>query len=1175
MISVSLYNLENQNNFDFFSSITNEIKSCSSFSDVLTQAKKKNGLPVAVYEGCESFKTAFCASLKSEVTEPLLIIVPEEKQGRILKESLSSFVDNVFVYPAREFIFDPVSSYSKEIEQERINIISRLKNGECNIVISVPDALVQYTVPDESFNASKIVLKLGDEYEISSLIPRLVEMGYKRCDVLEGSGQFSVRGSIIDIFSPAYDKPCRFDYFDNEIDSMGFFDIVDQRRTENVDSYAIVPVSEIFNVDFQCVVDEIQSMLKNATDFSKPLLEKELAAIMGEKLLLGSDKYFSLIHKEKETILDYLTNSKIILFESKKVFDRLNAFEWTTNQTIESLVEKGLAKFKNAEVMMSGIEFLSKIEKNCIVLDSFETVEKTFPYKKIFFNSSKSVTFNRFETELMFESLKKWISEKKKILIAVRSEREASILRESIFDAEMNVVPFNNCLYNGVVSVAYYSKVCNIGGFENEDFVFLSDRGTKAEGAYSTSRKRSKVSKKRSESITSFTDLEVGDIVVHSTFGIGRYCGVERIKSEKVYKDYIKIQYAGTDVLFVPCSNLDMVSKYIGDENVKLSKMGGADWSKKKSKAKSSATGVAKELIALYGERMTRNAYAFSPDDSLQMEFEDLFEYVETDSQLEAAKSIKNDMQSNVPMERLLCGDVGFGKTEVALRAAFKCVVEGKQVAILVPTTILALQHYQTILQRFRTFPITCEMISRFKTKSEQEEIIEMLKRGKVDIVVGTHRILQKDVSFKDLGLIIVDEEQRFGVKDKEKLKEIAKNVHSLSLTATPIPRTLSMAISGIREMSVLDEAPMDRQPIQTFVLEHEDSIVFEAMRRELRRGGQVFYLHNRVDTIYSKVEKIRKEFPDKNIDVAHGKMNRSQLSAVWQSLVDGETDILVCTTIIETGVDVPNANTLIIEDANKMGVSQLHQIRGRVGRSSRKAYAYLTYKSETGLSDIASKRLEAIREYTEFGSGFRIAMRDLELRGAGNVLGTSQSGHMDDIGYELYVRILENAVLELKGEATKEENDCTVSFNLDAYIPEYFITSDNIRMEIYKKIAEVNSKEIFDDLNDEIIDRFGVPPKCVSNLIKISLLRNLARKVGIDNIVQNGDCLKIFVISPDENLPSYICKNDRTKGRIFFSNSEKAYFSLRMLKNEDVLEITDFIISLFIEFFEKINKTM
>lgn len=1160
---------------DIFSAIKNEIKKSSFFTDVLKLSEKKEGLPIAVFEGCDSFKTAFCASLESELKEPLLILVSDEKQCRILKEALSVFLDNVFVYPAREFIFDPVSSYSKEVEQERINIISRLKNGECNIVISVPDAVMQYTVPEKSFADSKFSLNQGDKKSISDLSSQLVAMGYKKTDILEGSGQFSVRGSIVDVFSPAYDMPCRFDYFDDEIDSMGFFDIVDQRRIENIESYTIVPVSEIFGCDLDVVENEIKSMLSGASESASNILNKELESIIAEKNILGVDKYFSLIYKQKETILDYLKNSKIVVFESKKVFDRIKAFEWTTNEIIESLVTKGVARYKNAEVFMGSIEFKSSIEKRTIVFDSFEAVDKIFEYKKIFFNNSLSVSFNRFEMNTLFESLKTWTSEKKKVLMIVRSEREESILRDSIYEYGINVIPFSGALYEGVVALAHSSKACNAGGFKTEDFVFVSDRGLKNEGAYSTSRKRSNVSKKKSESITSFTDLKAGDIVVHSTFGIGRYCGVERIKSEKTYNDYIKIQYAGSDVLFVPCSSLDMVSKYIGDENVKLSKMGGADWKKKKSKAKSAATGVAKELIALYGERMLRHAHAFSPDDSLQMEFEDLFEYIETDSQLEASKSIKTDMQSNVPMERLLCGDVGFGKTEVALRAAFKCVSEGKQVAILVPTTILALQHHQTIIQRFRTFPVISDMISRFKTKAQQEEIIEKLKRGKIDIVVGTHRLLQKDVSFKDLGLIIVDEEQRFGVKDKEKLKEIAKNVHSLSLTATPIPRTLSMAISGIREMSVLDEAPMDRQPIQTFVLEHDDDIIFEAIRRELRRGGQIFYLHNRVDTIYAKADRISKEFPDKNIDVAHGQMSRSQLSSVWQKLVEGETDILVCTTIIETGVDVPNANTLIIEDANRMGVSQLHQIRGRVGRSSRKAYAYLTYKSETNLSEIASKRLEAIREYTEFGSGFRIAMRDLELRGAGNILGTSQSGHMDSIGYELYVRILENAVLELKGEKVKEKEDCTVSFNLDAYIPESYIVSDNIRMEIYKKISEVTSVELHDDLTDEIIDRFGVPPKCVFNLVKISLIRNLARNHSVENIVESGEYLRIFVRDPHPDLATFVCRGEQIKGRMFFSNRDKACFTLKVRKNENILDITQYIISLFTEFSENLNKTM
>ncbi|MEG1743507.1 MAG: transcription-repair coupling factor, partial [Clostridia bacterium] len=611
----------------------------------------------------------------------------------------------------------------------------------------------------------------------------------------------------------------------------------------------------------------------------------------------------------------------------------------------------------------------------------------------------------------------------------------------------------------------------------------------------------------------------------HANHGIGIYAGISGLTFEGAKKDYIKIQYAGSDVLYVPCNQLDMVSKYIGagaEAKVKLSKMGSKEWQRAKSRAKSAAKNIAKELILLYAARKNQCGYAFPPDCEYQDEFESAFEYSETDGQLTSTEEIKADMESSVPMDRLLCGDVGFGKTEVALRAAFKAVCDGKQVAILVPTTILALQHYNTMKSRFRGFPVAIGMLSRFKTKKEQDNILPDLKNGKLDIIVGTHKLLQKSIEFKDLGLLVIDEEQRFGVSHKEKLKALAVNVDTLTLTATPIPRTLNMALSGIRDMSVLEEAPQDRVPVQSFVLEHDDEIIYEAIRRELRRGGQVFYLHNVVDSMYGKASELAKQFPSATVGVANGQMDKNELSDIWHSMVNGEIDILVCTTIIETGVDIPNANTLIIEEANKMGLSQLHQIRGRVGRSPRRAYAYFTYRAGSLLSEIATKRLGAIKEFTEFGSGFKIAMRDLELRGAGNLLGAEQSGHMAAIGYDLYIKILEEAVNEEKGIINTVKRDCLIEIICDAYIPDDYISSSQQRIDMYRKIALLDTKEDRDDLVDEFLDRFGELPESVSNLLDISLSRNIASALGINHISQKGGSYYVLCRN-DLGLKSFI----------------------------------------------------
>ena len=666
----------------------------------------------------------------------------------------------------------------------------------------------------------------------------------------------------------------------------------------------------------------------------------------------------------------------------------------------------------------------------------------------------------------------------------------------------------------------------------------------------------------------SFADLEVGDYVVHETYGIGRYTGIENLTTAGVSRDYIGIQYAGTDKLYIPVEKLDMVSKYIGahsdDGLVRLSHLGTDTWNKTKARTRAIVKEMAKDLIKLYAERMRRPGYAFAPDDDFQRDFDAAFEYEETDGQLAAVEDIKGDMQRPVPMDRLLCGDVGYGKTEVALRAAFKAVSNGKQVAVLVPTTILALQHYQTFSRRMRSFSVNVDMISRFKTPKEQEVTLRRLERGDVDIIIGTHRLLSKGIAFKDLGLLIVDEEQRFGVAQKEKLKQMCGNIDVLTLTATPIPRTLNMAMGGIRDISILDEAPIDRLPTQTYVLEHDELIINEAIRRELRRGGQVFYMHNVVETINETAAKLSASIPEARITVAHGKMDKDELERIWERMLVGEIDILVCTTIIETGVDIPNANTLIVDSADRLGLSQLHQLRGRVGRSSRRAYAYFTYPRGRSVSEIAEKRLSAIRDYAEFGAGFKIALRDMEIRGAGNLLGAQQHGHIESVGYDLYIKLLNDAVLEAQGKLPEEKAECTVSLDYSAYLPDSYVRYPSQRMALYKRIALIRNADDMEDMADELMDRYGEMPEPALNLLRIALIRAEGVACGIQNVRQNGNT--VTFIQKEVNIDVWMELADIVKGRLKLVAGNDACIRLSLKSGENALKIIHKIFEKYLE---------
>ncbi len=1139
-------------------------------------------LPALVNGVCENALPLFCRAVTKYAAAKPLIIVPDEKSAYGLAKRLEEPDEKpVLVFPARDLMFDRVSASSKEFEQERLKVLSAIRKGEYSAVIAVPDSVMQYTVSPEELTDAEFRLTSGERADIDNVVSRLIAAGYTRCETVEGAGQFSRRGGILDVFSPSAEYPCRIDFFGDEIDGMGIFDTVSQRRIENVAFYDCMPVggAECGNLPLAAIRDEILALIKsgNADDKALAELKKDLGDVEGGRLPEAKDRYYSVLCPGAHTVFDYMPGCICIVTDAKRTFERARAWGWQTGQTLEELTNRGVIAYKNAAVTLFEDELFARLSGRTVVFDYFYESRKTLEYAARVNINTKTASAYAGDTEQFASDISGTVTPNGYVLLYCMSSHAADAATIAVEAQNMTVVR-DGPLRKNCVNIRVSEREGEAAGFELPGcrLTVLCDTGSVTEAAVKKLRSARRRFKK-SERITSYADLNVGDYVVHANHGIGVYAGMTELTVEGAKKDYLRINYAGNDVLYVPCNQLDMVSKYIGgsdDGRVKVTKLSSQEWQRAKSRAKAAAKDIAKELIALYAARQNRQGYAFGPDTEMQDEFEAMFEWPETDGQLQAASEIKKDMQDPHPMDRLLCGDVGFGKTEVSLRAAFKAVDGGKQVAVLVPTTILAMQHYNTMLSRFRGFPVKIEMLSRFVSKKDQDDTKADIKSGKADIVVGTHKLLQKDIEFRSLGLLIIDEEQRFGVTHKEKLKMLSENVDSLTLTATPIPRTLNMALSGIRDMSVLEEAPQDRMPVQSYVLEHDEAVIGEAIRRELRRGGQVFYLHNLVDTIYSKAEELGREFPQAVIAIAHGKMDKDELSDVWKSMVEGEIDILVCTTIIETGVDIPNANTLIIEDADRMGLSQLHQIRGRVGRSSRRAYAYFTYRPGAILTEIASKRLEAIKEFTEFGSGFKIAMRDLELRGAGNILGAEQSGHMADIGYDLYIKILEEAVNEEKGIVLPKKEDCQVDILCDAYIPDEYIPSGQVRIDMYRKIASIASPEDEDEILDELYDRFGEPPVSVTNLLKISLIRNSAAESGIKNVSQKQGIISFYPTEFDMRRCVEFAALPEVKGRVMISTAGKPYFSVKTNFGENSAEIAETAINAYKSLKSSINNT-
>ncbi len=1129
-----------------------------------------NGACPAAFSGLSAVHRAhFAAGIRQELNRPVVVVCADEGEAERMARDLAALSgEEVRTLSAREFTFHNAAVVSRQYEHRRLSTLRALAAGECPLLVCTVESILQRTIPKTLLTQAAQVLRMGERHDLGELAGTLAAAGYTRCEQVEGVGQFALRGGILDFFSPAHPKPVRVEFFGDEIDAMGLFDPDTQRRIENLGAAEILPAAEVLPQftpgGYGGLLEGLDRLISQAkrrkgSETLVQTLEEDRERLAASTAFPAMDRYIALIYHVMATAADYFPeDAVVVLSESPRVAERGKSYLWQLGEDAKALMERGELAGELADFART-FEELTEVLADWPVcyLDAFTSSRYPQRPRTLLNLLTKQLPSYGASLETAVSDLAHYVSDGFRTVVLVSSEQRALNLQALLREQKMTTaVDFQLHELPG-----YGKAVIAVGGLTAGMEYPVGRFAVLTEGQSLLGKKRRSKPVTNRQKLGSYADLSPGDLVVHEHHGVGRFLEMTKMTVDGVQKDYVKIAYAGADVLYVPATQLDLVSKYIGSgedaqETRKLSRLGGTDWEKAKTRAKKAVKDLAKGLIQLYAERQRQPGFAFSPDSPWMKEFEDEFEYAETDDQLRCIAEIKQDMEQARPMDRLLCGDVGYGKTEVAFRAIMKCVLDGKQAAILVPTTVLARQHYLTAKQRFAKYPVEIDVVTRFRTQAQMKDTLRRLEQGGIDLLIGTHRLFQKDVKFKDLGLLVIDEEQRFGVQHKEKLKELSKQVDVLTLSATPIPRTLNMALSGIRDMSTLEEPPMDRQPVQTYVLEHDWGVLSDAMRRELERGGQVYYLHNRVETITRTAARIKEMLgEDVAVAVAHGKMSQEELNDVMTRMSDGEVDVLVCTTIIETGIDIANANTLIIEDADHMGLAQLHQIRGRVGRSTRRAYAYLTYRRGKVLTEVASKRLGAIREFAEFGSGFKIAMRDLEIRGAGNVLGPEQSGFLLSVGYDMYLKLLEEAVLEERGEKPERPTECAADLSVAASIPDRYVPSPEQRMDLYRRIAAIRSEADADDVMDELIDRYGDPPRTVNNLISVALLRADAARNGISQIDQKGANLNFYLDQFDLQRVSALCGLEKYRSRLLFSAGERPYLALRLKKGEDALK--------------------
>lgn len=1096
-----------------------------------------------------------------------VIIAPNEKKAKEITDDLKLYEgERVLFYPSKDLIFYSADVHSNDITKARMVAIEKILNEEPITLVMSVEALIDPLVPKSVMQEYWLKFHIGQELDYTQLSKKLVFMGYERVDIVEGRGQFAIRGGILDIYPMNHEEMYRIELWGDEIDTIRLVNQETQRTVKSVEDLCILPAREVVvnETSIQRAKIAIQKDYEKLYQQFKKVdnLDAARELTRTKELLLEKVEYFGnfngiegnvfYYYDKCVSILDYLEQPYIVLIEPTHVKDRINGMKHEYMDSMQTRLEKGFLLPKQVEIGKRFNLLLEEIGSyRNIMMSSLISSHKVLPYSESIQFNVKSIQVYHQNFELMIKDIEYYVKHKYRIVLMTggltRAKRLSDLLREHEVPCYL--------LENEETELRSGSIGVGVGllhkGFEYPDIRFAVMAETDIAGAKEKKKKKKFTGGSK---IDHFTELKVGDYIVHEHHGVGVYSGIETIEIDGIYKDFIKISYKDNGNLYISTNQLDAIQKYIGAEGKapKLNKLGSKEWKNTKSRVKGAVEELATELIELYAKRENMKGHTFGKDTLWQQEFEEMFPYDETNDQLNAIEDTKKDMESSRIMDRLICGDVGYGKTEVAIRAAFKAVQDGKQVAYLVPTTILAQQHYNNFAQRMKDFPVRVEVMSRFRTKKEQQKTIDDLQKGLVDIVIGTHRLVSKDVVFKDLGLLIVDEEQRFGVAHKEKIKHMKEDVDVLTLTATPIPRTLHMSLIGIRDMSVLEEPPEERQPIQTYVLEHNEELIKDAIYREISRDGQVYYVYNKVKDIDEVALKIGAMVPEATVSFAHGQMSERELEDIMIRFINGEIDVLVSTTIIETGLDIQNVNTIIIQNADHMGLSQLYQLRGRVGRSSRLAYAYLTYRRDKVLQEVAEKRLKAIKEFTEFGSGFRIAMRDLEIRGAGNILGQSQSGHMDAVGYELYCKMLEEAVHRQNGGTYKERFETTIELPIDAYIPPSYISDEVQKIGSYKKIASITSEEDYMDIQDELIDRYGEPPKAVANLLEIALIKGMANHLGITTISIRNRSILLEVKKDAEIDPSKIpdvIKKDEKRRR--FTINEKPYFTLHLDKQE------------------------
>ncbi len=1131
----------------------------------LLNALSNHKTPMVLHGLNEAQKSHITYGIQDALKRQICLITFNEIEGRQLFKDLEFYLgDRVLYFPVRDLVFYNIEAVAEEEINHRIRTLEKLSQGGSYVVVVSVEALLLKLPLPSLFQKNRLIFKLGESLQLSELMEKLLLLGYQRTERVEQRGEFSIRGGIIDIFPASAPNPYRIELFDDEVDSIRGFEVESQKSIDKRETVEIYPAVEtlIETANIKKAIEKIKGEMNRTLE----VLEAEGKVKLKEKIsetiekienlgyFKGRDTLLPFFEEKFANLTDYLDHDAIIIAdEPGRLREKTEGYVEEFRESFKTLLERGEVLPTQGQRIFSYDELLRSLErKSVITLSLLPKNNPDFQPREIVNFVGRSVQSFNGKIDLLVEEIKRLQYKGYKICLVPGTKERALRLLEILKDRGINVrfvVSSEEAFVSGQVVILQGSLH---KGFEYVTSKYIQITDFEIYGVHK--KQKQKVKRKDAAPIKSFIELQVGDYVVHESHGIGKYIGIEELKVNNVKKDYLKIRYSGEDNLYVPTDQMDLIQKYIGsdDRPPKLNKLGGTEWVKTKAKVKKAIEDMAQDLLKLYAERESSRGYAFQLDTDWQKQFEDLFPYEETPDQLRCIEEVKADMENIRPMDRLLCGDVGYGKTEVAIRGAFKAVMDNKQVAFLVPTTILAQQHYNTLVQRFSGFPVTVEMLSRFKSPHQQKAILEMARTGNVDIVVGTHRLLSKDIVFKDLGLLVVDEEQRFGVKHKEALKQLKKSVDVLTLTATPIPRTLHMAMIGIRDMSVIEDPPEERFPVQTYVMAYNESIIADAIAREIARGGQIYYVYNRVQSIHQVAARLAQMLPEARVGVGHGQMSERQLENLMMDYYQGEYDVLVCTTIIETGLDISNVNTIIIHDADKLGLSQLYQLRGRVGRSNRQAYAYLMYEKDKVLTEVAEKRLKAIKEFTEFGSGFKIAMRDLEIRGAGNLLGSEQHGHMAAIGYDLYVKLLEETIHELKGEVVERYEDTTIELNVNAYISEAYIAHPSQKIEIYKKIASVRNLQDLYAIEEEIEDRYGDIPSSVRNLLNISYIKAIGQQVKVTNILQRENEIKIAFKDSSMLKPENIGDVLHSFGRrVTFHGTTEPFFIYKVLIND------------------------